>query len=154
MDFYAHVCKNGHVLLSRHLIEEKECCEKCGAEMIDKCPSCQSAIREWHLPASRLDPPKYERASYCRKCGEPYPWTKAAIKATSALIAEEAELSDLEQEKLIASLPDIIADTPKTSLAVVRFKKAAISAGKFTADALRQFAIDFGCELAKKQLGL
>ena len=58
------------------------------------------------------------------------------------------------QEKLIASLPDIVTETPKTNLAIVRFKRVLAPAGKFTADSLRQFAIDFGCELAKNQLGL
>lgn len=154
MDFYAHVCLNGHVLIAREKISEVEFCEKCGAKMIDTCPSCQSFIKEWHYPPNTIGTPKYERVSYCQKCGNAYPWTKFALDAMADLIAEEAELNDIEQEKLVSSLPDIITETPKTSVAVVRFKKAFLSAGKFTADALRQFAIDFGCELAKSKLGL
>lgn len=123
--------------------------------MIDKCPECGTSIREWNYGGVMvIGTPKYERASYCKNCGKPYPWTKVAIEAAVDLIQEEEELDDVQRDKLVSSLPDIISETPKTQVAVVRFKKALLSAGKFTADALRQFAIDFGCELAKKQLGL
>ena len=70
------------------------------------------------------------------------------------MIQEEEELSDSMKESLTSSLPDIISETPGTNLAIVRMKKALMSAGKFTAEALRQFVIDFGCELAVKSLGL
>lgn len=101
-----------------------------------------------------LGTPEYTRAAYCRNCGKPYPWTKAAIEAATELIEEEEELDDIQRNKLLSSLPDIISETPKTQVAITRFKKALLAAGKFTVDGLRQFAIDFGCELAKKQLGL
>ena len=45
MDYYAHVCKNGHALVSGDRIAGQEYCEVCGAEMLDKCPSCQSVIK-------------------------------------------------------------------------------------------------------------
>lgn len=104
--------------------------------------------------ATVIGTPKYERPAYCKKCGKPYPWTAAAIEATAELIEEEIELDELQREKLISSLPDIVAETPKTSVAVARTQKALLAAGKFTAEGIRQFAIDFGCEFAKKQLGL
>lgn len=67
------------------------------------------------------------------------------------------EISDLlpvEQKDLIDLLPDAMAETPRTNLAAARIKKAMSTAGSFLADGLRQFAIDFGCELLKKQLEL
>lgn len=154
MDFYAHICKNGHVLIERRPIAGNTYCETCGAEMLEKCPSCQSAIREWHINAAYLGTPPYERPAYCKNCGKPYPWTAAALESSAMLIEEDDELSAELREKAIETLPDIITETPKTNLAVVRLKKVLAAAGKFTADSLRQFAIDFGCELAKKQLGL
>lgn len=69
------------------------------------------------------------------------------------MIREDNELSEIERKNLEESLPDIISETPKTKLASIRIKKALLTAGEFTADALRQFVIDFGCELAKKSLG-
>ena len=155
MDFCVHACLNGHTLVSPNWITQAEYCEQCGAKMIDKCPECDYPINEWdfgHIPV--LGTPHYFRAAYCKHCGKPYPWTKSAIEAAIELVEEEDELDSILKEKLVSSLPDIISDTPKTQIAVVRFKKGLLSAGKFTADALRQFVIDFGCELAKKQLGL
>lgn len=155
MYYCVHVCSNGHYLVTRNPISDKEFCEKCGSEMMDKCPHCHNPIKEWKIEGLIfLDEDDYQRASYCKHCGQPYPWTQAALETITELIQEESELDNLQQDKLITSLPDIISETPKTQLAVVRLKKALLSAGKFTADALRQFAIDFGCEFAKKQLGL
>jgi len=155
LDYYARVCKNGHTLVSFDRISGKEYCEQCGAEMLDKCPSCNSLIREWHYPPGVVAGiPKYNRASYCKECGKPYPWTLSAIEAAAMLIEEDGDLDAELQGRVVDTLPDIITETPKTQVAVARFKKALATAGKFTAEGLRQFAIDFGCELAKSQLGL
>lgn len=155
MDVCVHICKNGDVIFARAPISAPEFCEKCGEKMLDSCPSCHAKIMEWDFGGFPfLGNPDYERASYCRNCGKPYPWTEAAIEAASMLMEEDDELTAEIREKTIEVLPDIVRETPKTSLAVVRLKKAFVDAGKFTADGLRQFAIDFGCEFAKKQLGL
>ena len=154
LDFCVHICLNGHTLISDTHITQVEYCEQCGSQMIDKCPECNFSIKEWDFNGVVLYPSHYNRAAYCKHCGKPYPWTKAAIEATIELVEEEEELDSILKEKLISSLPDIISDTPRTQIAVVRFKKGLLSVGKFTADALRQFVIDFGCELSKKQLGL
>lgn len=96
----------------------------------------------------------YARPDYCHNCGMPYPWTASALENAILLIQEEEELSEQLKVSAIESLPDIITETPKTNIAVVRIKKLLASTGKITGDAIRQFAIDFGCELAKKSLGL
>lgn len=98
--------------------------------------------------------PLYDRASYCKHCGKPYPWTETALEAVAELIEEEETLDPAQRDKLVSSLPDLIAETPKTQVAVIRMKKFLASAGKLTADAIRQFVIDFACELAKQQLGI
>ena len=155
MDKCVHACINGHTLVTSRWIDTVEFCEKCGAKMIDKCPECGSPIKEWSYGGVVvLGTPQYTRAAYCRKCGKPYPWTQSALEAAIELVQEEEELDDIQRSKLVDSLPDIISETPKTQVAIVRFKKALLSVGKFTAEGLRQFAVDFGCELAKNQLGL
>lgn len=155
IDKCVHICLNGHVIQSSNRISKPEFCEKCGSQMIDSCPTCHKPIKIWYVSRGVVVFGKYsyERAAYCKECGSPYPWTQAAIEAATNLIYEEADLDKVQQEKLVASLPDIITDTPKTKIAVVRFKKALLAVGKFTAEGLRQFVIDFGCELAKSQLG-
>lgn len=154
MNYYAHICKNGHVLIERHRLSNEPFCEKCGAEILNRCPCCYTPIKEWSLGDEYTLPPHYDRPSYCRNCVSPYPWTTAALESAAQLIADEGELDAELQEKVIESLPDIIAETPKTNLAAIRMKKALSAAGKFAADGLRQFVIDFGCELVKQQLGL
>lgn len=154
MDSYVHICRSGHVLIASHRISGQEFCEECGAIMLEKCPSCQSVIKEWHIDAIYFGVPSYKLPAYCKSCGEPYPWTKSALEAATDIVAEEKELSNIEQKKLIDALPALIVEKPNTQLAVVRLKKAFQTASSFTVEALRQFVIDFGCELVKKQLGL
>lgn len=48
----------------------------------------------------------------------------------------------------------IIKEWHYNGFASIRVKKALLSTGQFTAEAVREFVIDFGCELAKKSIGL
>ena len=154
-DFYAKVCLNGHPLVTTAPLNSEEYCEKCGSKMISKCPNCNSIIKQWHYNGfAYIGTPSFELPMYCKSCGNPYPWTEAALKATALMIQEDAELSELERKNLEEALPDIISETPKTKVASIRVKKALLSAGQFTAEAVREFVIDFGCELAKKSIGL
>ena len=150
----AQICENGHcisALFDEHSSEGQAFCERCGARTIIECPSCHTKIRGYEEIGL---PYHYTVPSYCYKCGAPFPWTQSAIESAAELIREDEQLAPENQTALVASLPDIITETPKSQLAAVRLKKALAAAGKFTADGLRQFAIDFGCELVKKQLGL
>lgn len=153
----AQICLNGHMVNSSFDLSPESShpfCSKCGSRTITSCPSCGAKLhgkRDYgYVVITNSNPVE----SYCYNCGNPYPWTESAISSISLLIQEEDELSDQLKSSIIASLPDVISETPKTNLAVVRFKKCFTVAGKFTTDALRQFAIDFGCELFLKSLGL
>ena len=150
----ASICKNGHVV-SKYDANVQKFCSICGAEIISSCSYCSTPIRgllktDMCIVGSR----PYNCPDYCFNCSKPYPWTESALQNAALLIQEEDELSEQLKCSLIDSLPDIVSETPATNLAVVRMKKCLASAGKFTADAIRQFAIDFGCELVKKSLGL
>ena len=151
-DFFAKICTNGHAIVERTPLDITEYCEICGAKLISKCPNCNSPIKEWHINAAVFYTPDFKKPLYCRSCGKPYPWTASAIQSAEQLILEEEALTESTKTAAVASLPDIISETPNTNLAVVRIKKVLSSAGKFTSDAVRQFVIDFGCELAIKLL--
>lgn len=152
-DLYAKICLNGHSFIEYTPLNKEEFCESCGSQLLSKCPKCNNPIKEWHYNGVVIGAkPKFEKPFFCRSCGKPYPWTEAALEATALMIQEDDELSELERQNLEASLPDILAETPKTQVAIIRVKKAFLSAGKFTTDAIRQFVIDFGCELAKRTL--
>ena len=152
----AAICRNGHCIDSglQYSSPDERFCEICGAEVIAVCPSCNTPIRGKYYAEGVLDFTEFPVPSYCISCGKPFPWTQSAIDAATAIIEDADDLDAAQRDKLVEVLPDIIAETPKTRLASTRFMKAISGAGKFTAEALRQFAIDFGCELAKQQLGL
>ena len=153
----AQICMNGHCITSSadsHPEYKQSFCDQCGAPTIMTCPECNALIRGEYEVEGLWGSLGYVVPAYCYNCGKPYPWTKATIDAIAELVMEDEKLQDIEKEALVSSLPDAIAETPKTRLAVTRIKKALLVAGKFTADGLRQFAIDFGCEFLKDQLGL
>lgn len=158
MGYYrtAQICLNGHCIsdsVDAYPQHSQPFCSQCGAPTITSCPSCSAKIRgDYHEDGLAYLSAKYTVPAYCYNCGEPYPWTKAAIDSLVDLISEDEELNTLQQEILAKSLPDIVAETPKTKVATTRIKKALLSAGKFTAEAIREFVIDFGCELAKSML--
>lgn len=156
MQFYATICQNGHLQIKSSLGSKDMYCEKCGGKILTRCPACNTPIREWQEDDDVLfiGYPSMDKPLYCRECGKPYPWTQSAIEATVLMIHEDEELSELERKNLESSLPDLISETPKTKVATIRVKKALLTAGTFTAEALRQFVIDFGCELAIRSLGL
>ena len=151
----AAICLNGHEINS--CLDDPKCeekfCQKCGAQVITECPNCKKPIRG-HL--DDIDSPlrNYQIPKYCLYCGKPFPWTESALKAANELITEDDNLSDIDKGKLSECLPDIIAETPRTQLAATRIKKSIKVAGQFTAEAIRQFVIDFGCELALKATGI
>ncbi len=149
----ATICINGHEISSRHKILNVFC-DKCGAKTVTNCNHCGADIRGKENIPGVVNLIPYSPPSYCYHCGNPFPWTASALEVAKELIADDDMLDNDMKEKLSNSLPDVITETPKTNLAATRMKKAISVAGKFTAEGLRQFVIDFGCELIKSQLGI
>lgn len=150
----AQICESGHVITQYDNYFTSDInCSICGLKIIDKCLECGKPIHGIeHSDISYMF--EYIRPNYCYFCGKPYPWTKSAIESAAELIKMEQNITNEEKENCITTLPDIICETPRTSLAVARAKIIASKSGKFIADGIRQFVIDFGCEMAKKMLGL
>jgi hypothetical protein len=79
----AQICLNGH-LINPWAVSSPErnqnFCGECGIKTITDCPHCKEAIRgRYHSRVFTLTafyPPKF-----CYHCGQPYPWTEAAIEA-------------------------------------------------------------------------
>ena len=149
MGYYldATICQNGHTVSNNKVVSDKYC-SICGAKTISTCPHCGNPIRGKYKVPNVVSFEDYSPPKYCYNCGNPFPWTERALETTKLMIAEDKELSDIDKGNLSTSLPDIIIETPNTPLAATRINRAFKVAGKFTADALRQFVIDFGCELA------
>lgn len=151
MNYYpAHICDNGHPVSTSAPTCDDRYCSICGAAVISSCPDCHTMIRGHRYGASGY----YIIPAYCTACGKPFPWTDKAIQSAIALLAEDENITEDECNRLIEVLPDAISETPKTQLAAVRFKKALKYVGTFTAEGIRQFLIEFGCELMKNRLDL
>lgn len=160
----AQYCLNGHPIVTnmKYPNLKSEYCSKCGAATITRCSNCDTSIRgdikvtSINYATQKPSEMYYhkQRPNYCHKCGKPYPWTEQALEAAKMLINDDESFNQTVKDNLTEVLPDIIAETPKSTLAATRFGKAIKSAGKFTAEGLRQFIIDFGCELILKQMKL
>lgn len=88
--------------------------------------------------------------AFCRSCGKAFPWTSAALE-TAALLADELEgLSGFEKEELKSTFPDIVRETPRTTLATTRFKKLMVKAGKGAASTFKDVFVDVVSESVKK----
>ena len=148
----AQICVNGHVITAwteSYPQETSDRCNKCGAETIKECPSCKTIIRGHQhgggVPLGETPPP------FCHKCGKPYPWMEARIRAAKEL----AQLLDgsPDQTKLLeASIDDMVRDTPAATVAAVRFKSMVAKAGKGVADAFRDILVDVLSEAVKKTI--
>ena len=154
----AQICERGHVVNSMSLQfseSNEEYCSKCGARTITACPSCDKPIRGSHV-VNTEDEFGYEpmrlTPSYCRGCGEPYPWTRAGLDAAKEMVAELAGLDADEKKLLQTSIDDIASDTPRTDLAASRIKRLLAKVGKEAAETLREIVIRLAVDTAKGKL--
>lgn len=90
-------------------------CPDCGAKTLSKCQKCSSFIM---INTDSV----HCRPNYCTVCGEAFPWTSTAI-ATAKEYTDELNLSDEDKETLKSTFVELTRDTPKTQIAVSRFKK-------------------------------
>lgn len=149
------VCLSGHALTRKKETYPEMAtkhCSKCGAETIEACQSCNQHIRGAWIKSNvsiigSIPPPRY-----CHECGKPYPWTEAAISAAESLALEAEELSSDEQELLAESVHDLIQESPKTQVAVVRSRRLLEKAGKATGKLFHDLLVDVVSESVKKAL--
>jgi len=152
----AQICLNGHTITSmidRHRRTTADFCGKCGAQTIEKCPHCEQPIRGIYTLEGKPLSKSYSPPAYCHNCGKPYPWTESALEAMKEIIREDEDLFDDEKERMSQSLPDLLSETPRTDLAIMRVKKFALRATKEVGSALLSFVIEHGCEKVVTALG-
>lgn len=153
----AMFCENGHCIddciCNDGEAKMQSFCTMCGALVLSNCPLCNAPIKGLDIWL-KADGQQLTTPKYCYHCGEAYPWTLRWLDSARELIAYDETINDENKKQLCDSLPDIISETPKTKLAARKLEQLLLSAGKFTAEGIRQFALDFGCDLAKKMLGL
>lgn len=149
----AQICNNGHViteLWDSHPEQGEKFCDKCGAPTIIACPYCGAKIRGYYHFRGIIDLSAYKRPSFCHDCGHPYPWTETKLGAAHELAEELENLSASERENLHQSIDDMVTDSPRTELAVTRFKRLLVKVGEPAARALRELVVDIASSTAVK----
>lgn len=151
----SQICLNGHVvtdMLKFAPARSEDYCSRCGARTIDSCPNCAAAIRgHYHVPGvySAYTAP---RPAFCHGCGHPFPWTDVAIEAVQELAAAEGRFTAGEAQSLVASVQDIVAETPRTQVAMIRYRQLMSKASQETASAVRDILVDIVAETVKRTL--
>jgi hypothetical protein len=79
--------------------------------------------------------------AYCHGCGSAYPWTDKRTAAAKELVEELAHLKPHERELLKRTIDELVLDTPRTQLAIVRFKRLVAKAGPDAGIALRELLV-------------
>jgi len=156
----ARICENGHIIngaLSMAPQDTTKFCSHCGAKGIDICSACNSQIRgaslystfhgDWNIGGPLLRPP-----AYCQSCGVPFPWTTQRLEVARELISEMDELVDADKESLKLSLPDLVKDSPRSEIAVSRYRKIIAKAADTSREGLKKLLWMVVTEATKKAL--
>lgn len=167
MAFYdkALICAHGHLINSAAETNpgrNSQFCPKCGEPAVGECLNCETPIRgdeyEDDFEGVEFLGPNnlgfHTIPGHCHACGKPYPWTERKAEALHEMIDELDGLSDEERAKLKGSIPDIIADTPKSETAALRFKKAVAKVGQAGGKMLMDVLTSVATEAVKKALGM
>jgi len=145
--YAAQICLRGHVHSSDGKIGFKrgEHCPQCGDASIAACQHCEAPIRGQELYA-----PKYERPSFCYRCGRPYPWMEDRLQTAKELLDHDDKLSLEEREKLWGLLQYVMSD-PKSDLVPAKKKLFEIGIAK-ALPATREFFLDLMAKLGAEIL--
>lgn len=146
-------CLNGHVITGYAATQpyrRQGFCGLCGAKTIIQCPSCDASLRGFPLSWAVAD--RSSPAAFCYNCGKAYPWTESHLETAAALIQENDILSLEDKTQLTSSLQEIVAETPKTTLAVARLKKILPKAGAAFSEAFQKIVVDIAVESVKRAL--
>lgn len=152
----AQICLNGHLINMRYKgspARNQDFCKDCGTATVHACEHCNVEIRGAYNVSGIADlTGHYDIPSFCHSCGKAYPWTQQKLDAMREMTDELDELTDEEKDKLKQSLDDIIAETPKTEVAILRFKKILTKLGKDSYEGIRSILVDVTSEAIRKSM--
>lgn len=146
MEFNTHydiasICGNGHVICKAITFEHHknaDFCKDCGEKAITECPKCDFAIQgaphptpavryraQLHQQAAEdaFDTVCYRAPSYCRNCGEAYPWTATKIEAAINMFLEFGGLDKAQMATIKQDVTNVSKDIPGTELSAMKIKK-------------------------------
>ena len=158
MSYYetAQVCKNGHVITdvySESADLAKPFCPVCGQPTITKCEHCGAEIQGRLHVDSVISTRKTERPpAYCFNCGKPFPWTQSHIETVHELLELDGKIDEPDRDTMRGVLSDLLAETPKTQVAVVKAKAVMKRMEEGTYNAIKEIVSGFASETVKKAL--
>lgn len=148
------VCLNGHKITGSadQMPEHREAyCSTCGAETITACTFCNAKIPGINWDIGMIGFGSMPPPNYCLSCGSAYPWQQAAI-ANAIEVLEELIVDQADLGTAKTALPELIAGSPKTEVAVLRIKRVLKKAGKPAYDIGIKVVSDLVSETVKKTL--
>ena len=151
----AQICLNGHVINSmcrKYPELNKAHCSECGEKTITHCQSCNQLIKGRYELPSVVDFSPFHKSAYCDSCGQPYPWTQRSQEAATELIEFSDALSQTEKDDFKNSIKDLIVQSPKTNLAVAKYKTYIKKAGTEITKGLKDVLVDIVSEAVKKSI--
>jgi len=156
----AEVCLRGHVTTGGiHELSQyrRKHCPKCGEPTITECRECAAELigNPVDMLGFVTDSGESYIYDFCHNCGKPYPWTETRQHALYEAIEElSSTLNEEEIDKLKASVPDVIASTEKSDIAVARFKRIKERVGGPLGTMVINVLSNVATEYVKEQLGL
>lgn len=139
----AQICLNGHIVnegMKHYPQKSKKHCSICGEATLTFCENCQTAIQGRDFFRGVRNTRNYEPPRFCHECGKIYPWTRIRLDAAREL-ADELNLSNEEKEELKRSLENLVQETPRTQVAVSKFKRLTAKAGPETVDMFKSILV-------------
>ncbi len=155
--YFQKICLNGHQIDTCYDMTDNpnnpEYCEECGKKVISACPSCSEPILGAYVSSFYLSLDfSCAIPNYCKHCSKPYPWTELVINTTEEILSLDDAITENDKSLINDSISDLLVDTPKTKLAIAKFKKGLSSTSSIVKDSLRELLVDVISETAKKAI--
>lgn len=99
-----------------------------------------------------MDLPVVARPAFCVHCGRAYPWTEQAEKSVREIIRFSDALSPAEKEDFQSVIPDLIVETPRSQIAILKFRNYTAKAGKAVGKMIGDILKDIASEAPKKAI--
>jgi len=149
----AIVCENGHPINEHSGTRpafNARFCKGCGAIGIVQCVDCRAPVRGNELGHwGGYTPP-----AHCHECGTAFVWTARKTAALQAYIDEFEDFDGPMRELLSRSIPDIIAATPMSDVAGLRWKTVIRGLKENVRAGVVKLLTSVACDEFKEQVGL
>ena len=145
--FGARLCENGHLVsaeVGREQLDLSEFCSECGEATISRCTNSECRTRIEGLAKDNWAGERFfEVPSYCRQCGQAYPWYRKRKEAFQELLAMNDEETAIPLADCFDSLVNENPDTPVAIERLRRWMKAAEPTVKsLLTDILKSIAVE------------